>query len=205
MLGGRGLGCVLTLLAGSDHGVWDLEKKKQPITYLFQYNLSDFQGSRRQANAHDGARTPHARTRLQSQQSPRTAGNIYTIASDCSTGNFGVAHLGPADPSSVLLPTTITTDVNYESPEIVDKRQQRPPPMPLQLNVTVGGVQQGVAYKAYIYGNNTKVPVKAFNALAADADDVVAFTGDGSGAYTFGRHVSSSDMVFVRVVRADSP
>ena len=130
--------------------------------------------------------------------------------------------MGPADPSSVLLPTTITTDVNYESPEIVDKRQQRPPPMPLQLNVTVSAVEQGVAYvwppllavkivtfwvryKAYIYGNNTKVPVKAFNALAAAADDVVSFTGDGSGAYTFGRHVSSSDMVFVRVVRADSP
>jgi len=63
VLGGRGLGGVLTLLAGSDHGVWDLEKKKQPITYLFQYNLSDFQGSRRQANAHDGARTPHAHAR----------------------------------------------------------------------------------------------------------------------------------------------
>jgi hypothetical protein len=33
-----------------------------------------------------------------------------------------------------------------------------------------------VAYTTYIFGINTKVPVKAFNALATDADDVVAFT-----------------------------
>ena len=62
-----------------------------------------------------------------------------------------------------------------------------------------------VRYKAYIYGNNTKVPVKDFNALAAAADAIVPFTGDGSGAFTFERQVVSSDMVFVRVVRADAP
>ena len=33
----------------------------------------------------------------------------------------------------------------------------------------------------------------------------VDFTGDGSGAFTFERQVVSSDMVFVRVVRADAP
>ena len=51
----------------------------------------------------------------------------------------------------------------------------------------------------------SQVPVKDFNALAAAADASVPFTGDGSGAFTFERQVVSSDMVFVRVVRADAP
>ena len=51
----------------------------------------------------------------------------------------------------------------------------------------------------------SQVPVKDFNARAADADETVPFTGDGSGSFVLQRNIESSNMVFVRVVRADAP
>jgi hypothetical protein len=67
--------------------------------------------------------------------------------------------------------------------------------MPLQLTVSITGTQLGVDYKAYIYTNSSKVPVKRFNELAADADDVLPFTGDASGSLTFARNSDSSRSV----------
>lgn len=172
------------VLTFSDHGLWN-DDPQQPPPYLFTYNLSEFQGSRRQANAHRG--------------------NIYTLPDVCKSGNFGVAHRGPADPDGVLLSASIACSANFESPHIASRSEDRPPGMPLQLTVSITGTQLGVDYKAYIYGNSSKVPVKRFNELAADADDVLPFTGDGSGSLTFSRNSDSSRMFFVRVVRADAP
>ena len=88
----------------------------------------------------------------------------------------------------MLLPTSIACSANYESPHIASRSEQRPPAMPLQLTVTVSGTLAGVEYKAYMYSNSSRVPVRRFNALATDADDVLPFTGDSSGAFTFARH-----------------
>ncbi len=51
----------------------------------------------------------------------------------------------------------------------------------------------------------SQVPVKDFNARATDADEIVPFTGDGNGSFVLQRNIESSNMVFVRVVRADAP
>ncbi len=91
----------------------------------------------------------------------------------------------------MLLPAAIACSANYESPHIISGSQQRPPAMPLQLTVTVSSTLPGVEYKAYIYDNSSRVPVTRFNALAAQAADVVAFTGDSSGAFTFARNSDS--------------
>jgi hypothetical protein len=87
----------------------------------------------------------------------------------------------------VLLPASITCSANFESPTISSRSQQRPLPMPLQLTVSVNGTQPNMGYNAYIYANHSRVPVSRFNARAADADDVVAFTGDSSGVFSFVR------------------
>ncbi len=91
----------------------------------------------------------------------------------------------------MLLPAAIACSANYESPHIVSGSQQRPPAMPLQLTVTVSSTWPGVEYKAYIYDNSSLVPDRLFNALAAQATDAVAFTGDSSGAFTFARTLDS--------------
>ena len=44
-----------------------------------------------------------------------------------------------------------------------------------------------------------------FNAHAADAAEVVPFTGSDSGIFLLQRKIQSDQMVFVRVVRADAP
>jgi hypothetical protein len=47
--------------------------------------------------------------------------------------------------------------------------------------------------------------VQDFNAHAADAAEVVPFTGSDSGFFFLQRKIQSDQMVFVRVVRADAP
>jgi hypothetical protein len=118
-------------------------------------------------------------------------GNIYTLPDSCKCGNFGVAHRGPADADHALLPASIACSVNFESPTILSRSQERPPSMPLQLTVSVTGTQPNVGYNAYIYTNHSRVPVSGFNARAADADDIVAFAGDSSGVFTFVRNWDS--------------
>ncbi len=102
-----------------------------------------------------------------------------------------MAHRGPADVHGALLPASIHCSANFESPSIASRSQLRPQPMPLNLTVTVSGTLPGVAYNAYMYGNNSKVPVGGFNSRAADADDVLPFTGDGSGVFKFDRSTDS--------------
>jgi hypothetical protein len=102
-----------------------------------------------------------------------------------------VAHRGPADIYGALLPASIDCSANFESPSIASRSQLRPQPMPLNLTVTVSGTQSGIMYNAYIYGNNSKVPVDRFNSRAADADDVFPFMGDGSGIFKFQRVTDS--------------
>ena len=161
------------------------------------------------------------------------AGSVYTLPDACKSGNFGIAHRGAADSDAVLLPVSIASSANFESPSIGSRSQQRPQPMPLQLTVLVSGTLPDVAYNAYIYSNHSRVPTRGFNARASDADEVVPFTGDGSGAFTFVRDSDSGRcvqlitaifplclsqqrgarrrgdvfcrMFFVRVVRGDAP
>ena len=102
-----------------------------------------------------------------------------------------MAHRGPADAHGALLPASLHCSANFESPSIASRSQLRPQPMPLNLTVTISGALPGVAYKAYIYGNNSKVPVDGFNSRAADADDVLPFTGGGSGVFKFERSTDS--------------
>jgi hypothetical protein len=106
--------------------VWYLEMKMQPIAYLFQFNLSDFQGSRCQANAHDGARTPHApaRTHAPAITAHRRHHRQHLILRlqhrqrrGCSLRANGFA--------AYHCYTIITTGVNYDSLEIVVKRKQQ--------------------------------------------------------------------------------
>ena len=123
------------------------------------------------------------------------AGSVYTLPDACKSGNFGIAHRGAADSDAALLPISIASSANFESPSIGSRSQQRPQPMPLQLTVLVSGTLPDVAYNAYIYSNHSRVPTRGFNARASDADKVVPFTGDGSGAFTFVRDSDSGRCV----------
>lgn len=125
----------------SDNALWN--PPPGPPQYIFSATFGDIQKSRKQANAKDGP--------------------IYSLCNNASVGNFGIAITGIMDTDKETFPVRVDTNVNYESPEIVDQSNDRPAPMDLDLTVTVSGLTPGVKYILYRYDNEESVPTSNFN------------------------------------------
>jgi hypothetical protein len=166
-----------------DHGLW-APKTTGPV-YLFNFTFAEFQGTRQQANAKNGA--------------------IYTLPSSPTTKNYGIAHTGPTDTSHELLPVSVATSVNYEDPPIGRNSNTRPEAMPLDLTVTVSGLTTGVQYVMYRYNDEEKVPTGSFNRNSGAAKRVFAFQGTETGTYTVTESIMSSDKAIYRCVRNSAP
>ncbi len=125
----------------SDNALWN--PPPGPPQYIFSATFGEIQKSRKQANAKDGP--------------------IYSLCNNSSVGNFGIAITGIMDLHKETFPVRVDTNVNYESPEIVDQSNDRPAPMDLDLTVTVSGLEPGVKYILYRYDNEQSVPTSNFN------------------------------------------
>jgi hypothetical protein len=181
------------ILVMDDHALWAPDW--MPV-YYFRYTFEEFMGSREKANAHRG--------------------NLYTLPSKTPAGNFAIAHTGVKDDDGVLEKVRVDTNLNYESPEIVDLSDVRPLQMPLVLTVRVSDLVPGVQYKLYRYDDETLVPSRNFNALAANAVEVIDVYGQPQGigampgalpgtSFLTTRNIMSQERVFYRCVRADAP
>jgi hypothetical protein len=171
------------ILTFSDHGEWS------PVVtgpqYLFSYTFLEIQGTRMDANAQNG--------------------NVYTINSDASVGNFGILHSGVADENKDTLPVRVTTNLNYESPDIKPMSNVRPAAMALKLTVQVSGLINGTTYKLYRYDDETVVPTSKFNA-ASSKSGATSRTIVATGAtFTVNEDITSDQKVIYRAVRADAP
>ena len=178
----------------SDHGLFAPDVPGPPwpfpyaAPYYFTYTFSEFQKTRQEANA-------------------KTAG-VYSLPFSSRAkpyeGNFGVAHSGNVDEcNGCMLPVHVSTDVDYEAPQIEDLSEDRPGNMPLRLLVTVRGLEEGAEYNLYRYDDERTVPTKTFNALADNALSVDTFVADESGVKTFDVDIMSDMKLFFRCVRAD--
>eukprot|EP01052_Picozoa_sp_SAG31_P007002 SAG31_NODE_329_length_17643_cov_10.377793_7_plen_415_part_00 len=171
-----------------DHGLWQPGPTPQ---YNFTYTFGELQGSRKEANAPEG--------------------NVYYVPDryPSDTGNFAIAHTGPLEKpvnQSMLLPIRVDTNVCWERPPIADGSQQRPPPMPLTLTVTVFSLSPGVNYSLYLFDNATSVPVRSFNSAGrVMASQAWHFVGEESGQYSMALKTKSDMQAFFRAVRSDAP
>jgi hypothetical protein len=111
-----------------------------PAQYSFTYTCIDFIGTRASANAKTGP--------------------IYTLPSSTSVGNYGIAHTGVVDRDGETVPITVTTNVNYEQPEIRDGSETRPASMKLILTVTISRLTPKQQYNLYKYDDETKLNKK---------------------------------------------
>lgn len=165
----------------SDNGLWTGTASGQP-EYTFTYSFAGIQATRQQANAQDG--------------------NVYSLPD--AVRDYGIAVTGVEDPSQETLPVRVATNVNYESPQIVDGSTARPPAMPLTLTVTVSGLRVGTKYDLYRYGSVSNVPTSSFNAHKSAATAVWSFTATGA-TYVIRQSIKSSDEVIYRAVPAAAP
>ena len=126
----------------SDNGLWGSDTNPP---YHFTEGFDAFQATRQQANA---------------KSAP-----VYSLNNDGT--NYGIAITGIIDLNGDTLPVRLETNVNYEKPEIKDKSNTRPTPIPLFLKITISNLEPGIPYKLYRYNDLASVPNSNFNSQPA--------------------------------------
>jgi len=159
----------------SDNGVWMSDNPP----YLFSYGFDEFQASRKDANAKDG--------------------EIYSVSDDAS--NYGIAITGVMDLNGDTLPVRISTNYNFETPDIANG-SKRPLPTPLVLTITISGLQPNVVYNLYRYNTIDSVPNSNFN--ASKALEHWQFTASGS-THVMIERINSNEIAIYRAVKATAP
>jgi hypothetical protein len=165
----------------SDNGEWS--SSRRDAQYYFSYAFATFQKTRREANAHQGP--------------------IYSLTDDHR--DFGIAILGVQDEDKETLPVRVSTNLNYESPQIVAGSAKRPPPEPLELTIMVSGLQQGTKYNLYRYNTIESIPNGAFNKQASKAYEKWVIAGRSDGKFTMTERIMSDDVAAYRAVPVDAP
>ncbi len=163
----------------SDNGLWGDAKDPQ---YLFTYPLSTFVATRKEANNPNG--------------------QVYSLSKE--TNNYGIAITGILDEDDETLPVRVTTNLNYEYPEIANKSSKRPAPMPLTLEITIQNLEPGILYTLYRYNDFSKVPTSSFNAHASDATKSWQIQITSGSTYQLTDSTLSDTSAIYRCVKADS-
>lgn len=166
----------------ADHAVYPKNPTETPPCYFF-YIVKDWMANREEAN------------------DPK--GHIYSLPKRGLTiRNYGVAQTGIIDVKKECLAVSVATDKNYEQPQIMNKSDKRPTPMPLTLTVTVHGIEEGVDYVLYRYDDEKVVPEHSFNEHKANAKESIQFRGDATGTYQLIQNIMSNEKVIYRAVKA---
>jgi hypothetical protein len=165
----------------SDNGEWSSSRRE--ARYYFSYTFGSFQKTRREANAHHGP--------------------VYSLTDDHR--DFGIAILGVQDGDNETLPVRVTTNINYEHPQIVQGSSKRPPAEPLTLTIMVSGLTQGEKYNLYRYTTLESIPNRSFNKYAARAGQQWAIAGRAGGKFVMTENIMSDEVAAYRAVPADAP
>ena len=150
---------------------------------LYRIRFDRFQLSRTQAN---DSRAP-----------------LYSLQS--RPMNYAAGVTGVLDPDRVTVPVRLTTDADGEGLQEGVRLGAPPAPIPIELTATVTIPNPAVGYSVYLYDDFAKVPIRDFNASAANA--IRSWTiPPGSGA-TWSTSISAmSDQTRVfRAVPSASP
>jgi hypothetical protein len=165
----------------SDNGEWSSSRRE--AKYYFSYAFGAFQKNRREANAHEGP--------------------IYSLTDD--NRDFGIAILGVKDGDNETLPVRVTTNINYELPQIAQGSSERPKAEPLVLTVTVSGLTQGEEYNLYRYKTLASIPNRGFNKFASRAYETWTIKGRAGGKFVMTEKIMSDEVAAYRAVAANAP
>jgi hypothetical protein len=171
-------GDVLTF---SDNGEWSSDRRS--AQYYFSYAFGAFQKTRQEANARRGP--------------------IYSIAGDGQ--NFAIAITGVKDEEHETLPVRVTTNLNYEQPQIAQGSSRRPAPEPLVLTIALSGLTRGEKYDLYRYDSLASIPDGDFNAHASSASRRWVLEGDADGKFVMTERIRSDEVAAYRAVAANAP
>ncbi|MBU6244126.1 MAG: hypothetical protein KGP12_02810 [Actinomycetales bacterium] len=103
------------------------------------------------------------------QQANQAGAPDYSLRS--RPRNYATAVTGVLDPDHVTIPVRLSSNAAGEGQQDEVRMAAPPPGSPIELTATVTVPDQGQAYRVYAYDAFAKVPVRDFNAHAADAID----------------------------------
>jgi hypothetical protein len=83
--------------------------------------------------------------------------------------NYAIAVTGVMDPDRVTVPVRLTSNANGEGMQEEERLVAPPAPRPIDLTATVTIPDPSVGYTVYLYDDFAKVPIRGFNASAANA------------------------------------
>jgi len=159
----------------SDNGLWG---ELDTAQYIFSYSFSSIQKTRKDANS--------------------KTGEVYSLKNDGV--NYGIAITGLNVTNNDTVPIVISTDLNYELPEI--KGSTRPKNEDLTLTVSISAMKASTAYNLYLYTDWTKVPTSSFNTNKSKAAKTWSITSSASGTYEMTYAIKSDTQAFFRCVLA---
>lgn len=172
----------------SDNGLFT--PNKIPI-YYFEYEMSSFFCDRTEANNPNGEM--YSLLELPEYENGKDSLNNYGIV---ITGVMG---------HEETVPVRITTNKNFERPDIKQTPEgaptPRPAPMPLTLTVTVSDLVPNTNYYLFRYDNETDVPPNDFINKSPKATRTTINIASGT-SYTTHIDIYSNQKVFFRAVPA---
>ncbi len=169
------------VISFSDNGEWS--SSRHEAKYYFRYAFGAFQKTRQEANVHHGP--------------------IYSLTDDHR--DFGIAILGVQDGDNETLPVRVTTNINYEHPQIAQGSGKRPAAEPLVLTVTVSGLTKGAKYNLYRYKTLESIPNRSFNKYAPKAYEKWTITGQAGGKFVMTEKIMSDEIAAYRAVPVGKP
>ncbi len=164
----------------SDNGLWAPDGVPP---YVFSSRFAGFARGRRAANS---SRAP-----------------VYSLNNNLL--NYGIAVTGVKDPGHHTIPVRLATNVNHETPAMVEGSNAPPAPSPLTITAMVGIPDPSVSYNLYRYDSFADVPDTSFNASAADAAQVWNIPAGSGATYSVDVGIMSDDVAVFRAVRASAP
>ena len=143
------------------------------------------------------------KSRAEADGSPQAG--IYSVSNNSNyDGNYGVAITGvEGNGVDTLIPITIQTNPNYETPDIQNGSNRRPIASPITLNVNVSGMKDGEEYILLEYLHFRDLPkMDNFNQNIGHPVNKCIITTNGStdGNFTFTKNILSDQTTIYRAL-----
>jgi hypothetical protein len=167
-----------------DHGLWDPDPSIG-TRYIFNYTFDEIMGDQVEANS--------------------KIGRVYTLPDSPSIGNYGISVSSILDTNHDTFPISIDVSQNYESPEIKDGSNTRPPSSSITLTIMISDLIPSVDYILYSYTDITSVPTDSFNTHSSMAATQQTIRISSGSTFTLTANIQTSDQRIYRCVKASAP
>lgn len=138
------------------------------------------------------------------QDADKQGSGLYSLSNNNNKkGNYGIAVTGIKASGATLKPVRISTNPNYELPEIIDQSSVRPAPQALTLSITVSDLKPQTRYVLYKYSSFDNLPKgDNFATNYGTPDTQCSIWLDSGTSFTTREYIKSNQMAIYRAMES---